>query len=210
MPNARVGVRLGPPDDVTAWIAQGAAFDAAGAHALWLDLRDHPELDPYVLTAALAAATYRCRLVLHPAQRDASGSKESTLAVICRGRLVLGVEEATPVDGEPAAFDEPVDKTIDEAGDEAVDEAGDGTTEEVSDEAAAEAGDATIGDGRDGARRWEAIEFPDGRAAWRAALAAADERGVHGVIVPADPRLLDLLRNPDEEIDRRDLQLAAG
>ena len=60
------------------------------------------------------------------------------------------------------------------------------------------------------ARRWEHVEFPDGRAAWRTALAEATERGVHGLIVPADPRLLDLLRNPDEEIDRRDLQLASG
>jgi hypothetical protein len=30
------------------------------------------------------------------------------------------------------------------------------------------------------------------------------------VIVPADPRLLDLLRNGDEEEDRSDLGLAQG
>jgi hypothetical protein len=58
--------------------------------------------------------------------------------------------------------------------------------------------------------RWEETEVPAGRLAWRQALAAAAERGAHGVIVPTDPRLLDLLRNPDEEIDRRDLQLASG
>ena len=184
MPNARVGVRLGPPDDVTAWIAQGAAFDAAGADTLWLDLREHPDLDPYVLTAALAAVTYRSRLVLRPAEVDAGGSKESTLAAVCRGRLVLAVEEATPVDEAITAYDE----------------AGGGAGNEAADEGSEEGG----------ARRWEAVEFPDGRAAWRAALTEAGERGVHGLIVPADPRLLDLLRNPDEEIDRRDLQLASG
>src|SRR5262249_45954135 len=58
--------------------------------------------------------------------------------------------------------------------------------------------------------RWEETEMPAGRAAWKQALAAATTRGVHGLIVAADPRLLDLLRNPAEEIDRRDLQLAAG
>jgi hypothetical protein len=165
MPNARVGVRLGPPDDVTAWIAQGAAFDAAGAHSLWLDLREHPELDPYVLTAALAAVTYRSRLVLLPADGETGGSKETTLAAVCRGRLVLGVQE---------------------------DDDGYDLGEEEAE------------------RRWEPVEFPDGRAVWRTALTEATERGVHGLIVPADPRLLDLLRNPDEEIDRSDLQLATG
>ena len=167
MPNARVGVRLGPPDEVTAWIAQGGAFDAAGAHSLWLDLREHPEFDPYVLTAALAAVTYRSRLVLLPGQKEEGGSKQTTLAAVCRGRLVLGVEQ-----DEDGAFD--------------------------------------LGEDEAEARRWEHVEFPDGRAAWRTALAEATERGVHGLIVPADPRLLDLLRNPDEEIDRRDLQLASG
>jgi hypothetical protein len=167
MPNARVGVRLGPPDEVTAWIAQGAAFDAAGAHSLWLDLREHPEFDAYVLTAALAAVTYRSRLILLPAEEPGEkSSKETTLAAVCRGRLVLGVQE------DDGGFD--------------------------------------LGEEEIEARRWEHVEFPDGRAAWRTALTEATERGVHGLIVPADPRLLDLLRNPDEEIDRRDLQLASG
>jgi hypothetical protein len=54
------------------------------------------------------------------------------------------------------------------------------------------------------------VTLPEGRVAWRELLADARQRGVPGLIVPADPRLLDLLRNPDEEIDRRDLQLAQG
>jgi hypothetical protein len=57
---------------------------------------------------------------------------------------------------------------------------------------------------------WESVTLPEGRVAWRELLADARQRGVPGLIVPADPRLLDLLRNPDEEIDRRDLQLAQG
>jgi len=34
--------------------------------------------------------------------------------------------------------------------------------------------------------------------------------GATGVIVPADPRLLDLVRNADVEDDRSDLTLAQG
>jgi hypothetical protein len=41
-------------------------------------------------------------------------------------------------------------------------------------------------------------------------LAAAVADGTTGVIVPAGPRLLDLLRNADEEDDRSDLILAQG
>jgi hypothetical protein len=39
---------------------------------------------------------------------------------------------------------------------------------------------------------------------------AAEAVGATGIIVPADPRLLDLLRNGDEEEDRSDLGLSQG
>jgi hypothetical protein len=57
---------------------------------------------------------------------------------------------------------------------------------------------------------WLAVPTPENRAAWRATMIDASERGFPGVLVPADPRMLDLLRNPDETVDRRDLQLAQG
>ena len=58
--------------------------------------------------------------------------------------------------------------------------------------------------------RWVTVAAPMGRAAWRETLLAATELGCRGVLVPADSRLLDILRNPDEDGDRRDLFLAAG
>ncbi|MFC5828257.1 hypothetical protein [Nonomuraea insulae] len=58
--------------------------------------------------------------------------------------------------------------------------------------------------------RWVPVAVPSGRAAWRETLRQAGERGDHGVLVPADPRLLDLLRNPDDPGGRHDLQLAQG
>ena len=147
----RIGVALAPPTDVSDWLREGAAFDAAGADALWLDLGDDDALDPYVLAAALAAVTYRCQLMLELTAENPRATQ--TLATVSRGRAVVA---------------------------------------------------------QDAAKRWERVEVPAGKAAWRDAMAKAAERGAHGLVVGADPRLLDLLRNPDEDIDRRDLQLAAG
>ena len=61
-----------------------------------------------------------------------------------------------------------------------------------------------------GTERWVTTSVPQGRAAWRATCAEAAGRGIHGLVVPADPRLLDILRNPDDPGDRSDLQLAQG
>jgi hypothetical protein len=50
--------------DLAEWLADAASFDAAGAHALWIDVLPHPQLDPLALTAALAAMTSRSLLVV--------------------------------------------------------------------------------------------------------------------------------------------------
>jgi hypothetical protein len=148
-----IGIRLGPPDEIGAWLADAAAFDAAGADALWIDLTQCPDVDAYVLVAALAAMTYRARLVLRRAD-DRSDQAARTLDAVSRGRFTHS--EGHAADG------------------------------------------------------WEATGVPDERAAWRQVLADAGQRGVAGLVVDADPRLLDLLRNPDTQIDRSDLQLAQG
>ena len=58
---------------------------------------------------------------------------------------------------------------------------------------------------------WLEEPFPESKAAWREGLAAHDAKGTPGIILGVDPRLLDLLRNPDLEDDRNeDLQLAQG
>lgn len=61
-----------------------------------------------------------------------------------------------------------------------------------------------------GGDRWMEVAFPADRAAWRAELAAAAAAGAAGVVIRNDPRLLDLLRNPDQEDDRSDLNIAVG
>lgn len=68
------------------------------------------------------------------------------------------------------------------------------------------------GDGTDpeDGLRWCPAPAPESRAAWRSALDEAAASGHDGIIVAAGPRLLDILRNPDEPGERVDLHLAQG
>jgi len=58
--------------------------------------------------------------------------------------------------------------------------------------------------------RWDRVSFPSSRDEWRATRTAALESGATGIVVANDPRLLDLLRNPDQTFDRADMNLATG
>lgn len=60
------------------------------------------------------------------------------------------------------------------------------------------------------AEGWVHAEFPPSREAWVRLRSEHEEAGTGGLILPHDPRLVDLLRNPDVEVDRTDLQLAQG
>jgi alkanesulfonate monooxygenase SsuD/methylene tetrahydromethanopterin reductase-like flavin-dependent oxidoreductase (luciferase family) len=57
--------------------------------------------------------------------------------------------------------------------------------------------------------RWRRVDVPADREAWARTLAEV-QPDIEGVLVPMDPRLLDILRHPDEAIDRSDLLLAQG
>jgi alkanesulfonate monooxygenase SsuD/methylene tetrahydromethanopterin reductase-like flavin-dependent oxidoreductase (luciferase family) len=187
-----VGVLLARrPDELGEWLADAAAYEAAGAHALWVDPAPESNLDPLALLAALAALTSRALLVatLPASDRPSEvlGRTFATIGHLSHGRLALAAEPGRleelahlapgsaafrRLPGEPAAFER-----LREA---------------------------------DTAERWVQTPSPEGRAAWRTALADAVTSGAGGLLVPAGPRLLDILRNPNEPDDRRDLQLAQG
>jgi hypothetical protein len=186
----KVGVVFGgQPDDLGEWLADGAAFEAAGAAALWLDVAAEPELDPLALTAALAAVTFRSLLVtsMPAAGGPATARTLGTIGRLSHGRLRI-LADAIPagelaevalrtgvfrrVPGDPGAFDHVHEP--------------------------------------EAAQRWISVPSPDSRAAWRQTLLGAAERGPAGLLVPAGPRLLDILRNPDDHGGRHDLQLAQG
>jgi hypothetical protein len=188
----KVGVLLERrPAELGEWLADAAAFEAAGAHALWVDPEPESELDPLALLAALAALTSRALLVAAPPASgyaaEALGRTLATIGRLSHGRLALAaepgrLEELTTLapgsaafrrlPGEPGAF-ERLDET-------------------------------------DTGERWVRTPPPEGRAGWRTALAAAATNGAGGLLVPAGPRLLDILRNPNDPDERRDLHLAQG
>jgi alkanesulfonate monooxygenase SsuD/methylene tetrahydromethanopterin reductase-like flavin-dependent oxidoreductase (luciferase family) len=60
-----------------------------------------------------------------------------------------------------------------------------------------------------GTEKWRRVEVPADRDAWARTLEQA-RPDFDGVLVPMDPRLLDILRNPEGAIDRSDLLLAQG
>lgn len=66
-----------------------------------------------------------------------------------------------------------------------------------------------VGEGVIGTERWRRVEVPADREAWAQTLRQA-EPDFDGVLVPMDPRLLDILRHPEDAIDRSDLLLAQG
>jgi hypothetical protein len=188
-----VGVLLDADlSDVGAWLRDAAAFDAAGADALWVEPPTESELDPLAIAAALAVVTFRALLfvrlptpdaaTLDAARPDAASlvaSRQlSTVDRLSRGRVRVVVDpDTSPGDG--------VAVLRHMGGSPAVLEDSEG-------------------------HRWRVEPTPDGRAGWQTTRAAAVEAGVHGLIVPASARVLDLLRNPDDDGDRRDLQLAVG
>jgi alkanesulfonate monooxygenase SsuD/methylene tetrahydromethanopterin reductase-like flavin-dependent oxidoreductase (luciferase family) len=58
-------------------------------------------------------------------------------------------------------------------------------------------------------QRWQQVDAPTDRETWAKTLEDADG-SADGVLVPLDPRLLDILRHPHDAIDRSDLILAQG
>lgn len=57
--------------------------------------------------------------------------------------------------------------------------------------------------------RWVAVATPPDRESWASMVREQEAAGTHGVIVDWDPRLIDLLRNPEPE-DRSDLLMSTG
>ena len=149
----KVGV-LFPPRFVEPgeMLADARAMEAAHVDSIWVQ-DDVEGLDPWLVLAAIAAATSQVRLGVLPRvageKLDPADRRVSTLQSLSGNRVI------------------------------------------------------------DGDERWEAVEVPADRPAWATTLLQA-RPGVDGVLVPLDPRLLDILRNPDGEIDRSDLVLAQG
>jgi hypothetical protein len=190
----KVGVLLDrEPGEIGEWLADAAAFDAGGAYALWIDPGPEPEWDVLALAAALAVITFRARLVVAlPSSSASSAAAGPARTLDTVGRLSHGRLGLVADPDQLAALD--------------VIQPGSGVFRRVP----GEPGVFESVPAGAGAQRWVSVPVPEGRASWRAAREDAAGRGAFGLLVPADPRLLDILRNPDDPDDRRDLRLAQG
>lgn len=157
----KIGALLRLGGEIGELFADARALEAAGADSLWVLARD--DQDPWILAAALAATTWRARLVVVGAV-DRPETR-TTLDRLSRGRLVIAERRADVV---------------------AIPDA-EGVTE-----------------------RWAICELPAGRAEWKTLRVEREAQGFAGLVLPNDPRLLDLVRNPDVEDDRQDMKLAFG
>ena len=157
----KIGAELRLGGDVGELFADARALEAAGADSLWVLARE--DQDPWILAAALAAMTWRARLVVVGAV-DRPQTR-TTLVALSRGRLVIGERSGEAV---------------------------------------------TVPDAEGVIERWALCELPAGRAEWKTLCTDRVSQGFVGIVLPNDPRLLDLVRNPDVEDDRQDIRLAFG
>jgi hypothetical protein len=206
-----IGVRLPALFDSSGeWLAEAQALEAAGVQSIWLapHVPDAGELDTWMLLSALALATRQATLVAWMTVPPGRGEMASarTLAELSRGRTLI---EAAAAGLAPRPLLEFADPWPESATESVLHgfvhhQTGPGRTKAAFEKLRRRHPD------RPALKLWAEIETPVGRTAWREALAACAEAGATGVVVGGDPRLLDLLRNPDAEDDRSDLRLAIG
>ena len=154
----KIGVELRLSGDPGELFADARALEAAGADSLW----PAGEVDRLMVLAALAAVTWRARLV---AVGAVDPEAAQALERLSRGRLVVASSD----------------------------------------------GEEFVLAGAEGEReRWKSLPFPESREAWNELRAKHQADGLSGLVLPNDPRLLDLIRNPDVKDDRQDLKLAFG
>ena len=167
----RVGVLLPRLlEEPGAWLAECTAYDSAGADALWLDGGPDPAHDVLALAASVAAATSRAQLVVglpdSVPQAALLARTLATVVLLSGGRLALAAGSRRCAELVAVAPAVPAFRRLAPAG---------------------------PGYEEPGGGRWTPAAAPAGPDAWRAALAGAAQRGVHGLVVPAGQPLLDAL-----------------
>ncbi len=219
----KIGVRLPRQfEDSGDYLADARAIESAGADSLWLDDEGY---DPWLLLAGMATVTSRIRLIVpvSSAERRAPqdlGVRVATLGRLSRGRMALAV---TGVAESSAGVDAVIELArrsqccviLETATDRRAGLA-DGLVGFNDSPELFRAAVEPVARFREREKLtgpfelWATIKMPDDRETWRRTRQEYEDAGATGIIVPADPRLLDLLRNGDEEEDRSDLNLAQG
>ncbi len=219
----KIGVRLPRQfEDSGDYLADARAMESAGADSLWLDAAGY---DPWILLAGVATVTRQIRLMVPVSSADrrdpeSLGVRLATFSRLSRGRAALALtgtaESAAGVDAVVDLARRSQCCVILEASDDRRATLADGVVglDESPERFRALVEPVTRRREREKLTSpfelWAAIKTPDDREAWRRVRREYEEAGATGLILPLDPRLLDLLRNGDDEEDRSDLGLAQG
>ena len=207
----RVAVRLPPATGrIGDYLADVTALEAAGADAVWLDATAAASTEPWILLGAVAAVTHRIRLGATVGAGTGWRGGVEALGRLSSGRIVVGMpphREFEALGEELKSASLPSILLICAGHGEAEQSAllADGvilpgTQDEVRALRSKE-GDFEV---------WVDVSVPSDKAGWVNLMAAIEAAGATGIIVPWDPRLIDLLRSAGEPDDRTDLLIATG
>jgi len=209
----RVAVKLpAPAGRIGDYLADVTALEAAGADSIWPESGLGSSTEPWILLGAVAAVTHRVRLGLSAGSEAGWLDAVANLGRLTSGRVVVGVRPGRDLTALVEQLKSPrsvpssillVCRTPGEA------------------RRSARAVDGVILPGGDEEVRglrshdadselWVDASLPADKASWVSTIATLEAAGATGIIVPWDPRLVDLLRSAGEPDDRTDLLIAAG
>jgi len=196
------------------YLADVTALEAAGADSIWLDAWTQTSIEAsteaWIHLGAIAAVTHRVRLGIRLGDTDGWPAALDILGRLSSGRVVVGMKPGRKTKTRPSPSPSPKILIICETPGEAERSAAladgvivPGGDEEVRALRAERAQDGEF-------EVWVDVSVPSDRAGWAQMIATLQAAGATGIIVPWDPRLIDLLRSAGEPDDRSDLLIATG
>lgn len=213
----RVAVRLPAAlGRIGDYIADVTALEAAGADSIWLDASRDTTNEPWILLGAIAAVTHRVGLGVNVALMAGLSDTISALGRMTGGRIVVGVpfghatKALVDLKSQLSASAPPSILVICNTQGEAQ------ISAHVGDGVILAGGDEEVRALRSGPTQdsdfeiWIESPVPADRAGWANMVATLEAAAATGIMIPWDPRIIDLLRNAGEPDDRTDLLIATG
>jgi hypothetical protein len=214
----RVAVKLSvAPGRIGDYLADVTALEAAGADSIWLDAANEASTEAWIHLGAIAAVTHRVRLGVTVDPTGGWSSGVDVLERLTSGRVVVGVPRGSEA---KALFEQlkrwraasPSPSTLIICGSLA-----------EAEKSVAPAHGVILAGGEEDVRAlradsardrqfelWIDVSVPADKAGWAQMISTLQAAGATGIIVPWDPRLIDLLRSAGEPDDRSDLLIATG
>lgn len=210
----RVGVKLpAATGRVGDYLAEVSALEAGGADSIWPDTTAPVSPEPWILLGAISAVTHRIRLGTMIDSGAAWPLAVDSLGRLSGGRVVVGMPPGRDLERRVEVIRtlrsnwSPPSILI-SCGSHADAK----RSALLADGVIVPGGDQEVRELRAGGEfeLWVDLPIPSDRAGWAEMFSAYGAAGATGIIVPWDPRIIDLLRNAGEPDDRTDLLIATG